>query len=167
MGISADSVAALWNEQNRALTLYARQWCRVPEDVVQEAFLLLVRQAVVPDNPTAWLYRVVRNRAINESRNAGRARRREEAVGRAGQPWFEPSLHDRLDAVEAGRALSELPPDQREAIIARLWGGLGFEEIADLAGLSVSAAYRCYHRGLLVLRERLGVECPKNRSTKG
>ena len=36
-----------------------------PEDVVQEAFLLLVRQVVAPDNPVGWMYRVVRNRAIN------------------------------------------------------------------------------------------------------
>ena len=31
-----------------ALVLYARQWCAVPEDIVQEAFLKLVEAAETP-----------------------------------------------------------------------------------------------------------------------
>ena len=76
----------------------ARRWCSTPgngamtpEDVVQEAFLLLVRQAVAPENPTGWLYRVVRNRAINAGRSQGRRARREAAVAARGEPWFEAS----------------------------------------------------------------------------
>ena len=43
-----------------ALTLYARQWCACPEDVVQTAFLKLVRLRTAPENLVPWLYRVVR-----------------------------------------------------------------------------------------------------------
>jgi RNA polymerase sigma factor (sigma-70 family) len=157
--LSPEAVTQLWDEQSAALVLYARQWCDVPEDVVQEAFLLLVRQVVAPDNSVGWLYRVVRNRAINASRSRGRRSRRETAAAMRGDPWFEAAHGDRLDAVAAADALRHLPIDQREAIIARLWGGVSFEEIARLSGDSLSKVYRSYQRGLTALRERLEGSC--------
>jgi RNA polymerase sigma factor (sigma-70 family) len=157
--LSPQAVTRLWDEHGRTLVLYARQWCDVPEDVVQEAFLLLVRQVVAPDNPVGWMYRVVRNRAINASRSCGRQSRRETAAAGRGQPWFESADGDRLDAAAATDALKHLPVEQREAIVARLWGGLSFEEIARLSEMSLSKVYRSYQRGLAALRERLDVSC--------
>jgi DNA-directed RNA polymerase specialized sigma24 family protein len=89
--LSPEAVTQLWDEHATALVLYARQWCDGPEDVVQEAFLLLVRQVVAPDNAVGWLYRVVRNRAINAVRSRGRRSRRETAAAMHGEPWFESS----------------------------------------------------------------------------
>ena len=43
----------------------------------------------------------------------------------------------------------------REVIVARLWGGLTFEEIAQLVGCSLPTAHRRYHVGLTELRERM------------
>jgi RNA polymerase sigma factor (sigma-70 family) len=159
MGISPDTVTRIWDEHSAALVLYARQWCDVPEDVVQEAFLLLVRQGVTPDNPLGWIYRVVRNRAINAALARRRRSRREATTAVHGESWFETTEGDRLDAAAATDALKLLPIEQREAIIARLWGGLGFEEIAQLSDSSTSTVYRCYQRGLESLRERLGWSC--------
>jgi RNA polymerase sigma factor (sigma-70 family) len=156
MGIlSPEVVTRLWDEQGAALVLYARQWCDAPEDVVQDAFLLLVRQAVAPDNPVGWLYRVVRNGAINAARSRGRRSRREAAVAARGEPWFEATTEQHLDAAAATKALQQLPIAEREAIVARLWGGLSFDEIARLSGSSIATAHRCYRRGLAALRERL------------
>ena len=59
----------------------------------------------------------------------------------------------------AADALRHLPIEQREAIVARLWGGLAFEEIARLSGDSLSKVYRNYQRGLVALRERLEGSC--------
>ncbi len=113
----------------------------------------------------AWLYRVVRNRAINAARSTRRQTRRETAVAARRQPWFEAAEGDRLDAAAATEALKELSPEEREVIVARLWGGLSFDEIADLSSMSASTVYRCYQRGLMSLRERLGWSCP-TKSTK-
>jgi RNA polymerase sigma factor (sigma-70 family) len=162
--ISPEAVTRLWDEQSAALVLYAQQWCDTPEDIVQEAFLLLVRQAVAPENPAGWLYRVVRNRAINASRSHGRQARREAAVAQHMAPWFEPTEGRRLDAAAATDALKQLPRDQREVIVARLWGGLSFDEISHLVGLSASTVYRRYQQGLSALRERLGVACPAKKT---
>ncbi len=165
MEISPETVTRLWEQYGPALVLYARQWCETPEDVVQEAFLLLVRQPTAPDSPSAWLHRVVRNRAINAARSVRRQTRREVVVAVGRQPWFEAAEGNRLDAAAATAALKELSEDERKAIIARLWGGLSFEEIAVIGGVSVSTAYRCYQRGLKSLQERLGWSCPKKSKT--
>ena len=145
-----------------ALQLYARQLCEDAEDVVQEALVELVAQAEPPRDAVAWLYRVVRNKAISASRSSRRRRRREnEAAG--GRPgWFEPSRADLLDAQAAAAALQSLPTEQREVVVARIWGGLSFVQIGQLVGASDSAAHRRYEAGLLALRGKLGVSCPKN-----
>lgn len=43
-GIGPEILTRLLDEHGAALVLYAQQWCDTPEDVVQEAFLALVRQ---------------------------------------------------------------------------------------------------------------------------
>ena len=119
--LSPEAVTQLWDDHSTALVLYARQWCDGPEDIVQEAFLLLVRQVVAPDNSVGWLYRVVRNRAINAARSRGRRSRRETAAAMRGEPWFDAADGDRLDAAAAADALRHLPIEQREAITSS-WG---------------------------------------------
>ncbi len=148
------------------LGLYARQWCDAPEDVVQEAFMTLAARAESPAHPAAWLFRAVRNGAINAG-IAGRRRRRHEAEAASGaSAWFEVDPSSRHEAAvdpdSAQAALSTLPVDQREVIVAHLWGGLTFEQISRLAGTSASSAHRLYHAGLIALRGRLGVPCRSN-----
>lgn len=151
----------LLDQYAAALTLYARQWCAAPEDVVQEAFLKLVALPTPPENPAAWLYRVVRNGAISAARAAHRRRHHEAAAALQLSGWFVEGEDSLLDGAAATAALSALPLDQREVIVAHLWGGLTFEQIAEVAGCSSSTAHRRYLAGLAALRERLGVPCPK------
>jgi RNA polymerase sigma-70 factor (ECF subfamily) len=107
----------------------------------------------------AWLYRVVRNRAIDAGRSERRRQRREAAASRP-EHWFaEPSI-DGLDADAAVAALESLPPEQREVIVARLWGGMTLEQVAAVAGCSVSSAHRRYEAGIAALRKQLGAPCP-------
>jgi RNA polymerase sigma-70 factor (ECF subfamily) len=147
-----------------ALELYARPWCDSPEDVVQEAFVKLAGQRVEPEQPAAWLFRVVRHGALNAGRAARRRRRREaDASGRAAA-WFEPDpgRPDAPDPDEAARALEALPAEEREVIVAHLWGGLTFAQVAAVRGGSASTAHRLYQAGLARLREGLGASssCP-------
>jgi RNA polymerase sigma factor (sigma-70 family) len=158
--LGPNTITQVWGEHGPALVLYARQWCDAPEDVVQEAFMLLVRNSPPPDNPVGWLYRVVRNRAINAARSGARRVKREKTSAQRAEPWFDSVPGDRLDAAAATEALKLLPIQQREAIVARLWGGLGFEEIAELCGSSTTTVHRNYQQGLNTLRERLGWPCP-------
>jgi RNA polymerase sigma factor (sigma-70 family) len=150
----------LVDDHAAALVLYARQWCSTPEDVVQEAFVKLVDQAKQPANPLAWLYRVVRNGALAASRTAQRRRRHEAAVAAQAPAWFVPTEAPGLDGAAAAACLATLPIEEREVIVARLWGGLTFEQIAELSGSSSSSVHRWYVAGLATLRERLNAPCP-------
>jgi RNA polymerase sigma-70 factor (ECF subfamily) len=100
-----------------------------------------------------WLYRVVRNAVLEAMRSQSRRRRREDRAS-APEAWFE-STDERIDGVSATTQLAELPLDQREVVVARIWGGLTFEEIACLVGTSLPTAHRRYQAGLATLRERL------------
>jgi RNA polymerase sigma-70 factor (ECF subfamily) len=150
-----------------ALELYARSWCDTPEDVVQEAFVALARLRQTPDNPASWLFRAVRNGAINAGIAGKRRRRREARKAADARPWFEPdSEAPDLDPDALQVVLAGLPTDQRETIVAHLWGGLTFEQIAEIAGTSASSAHRNYHAGLQTLRARLGVPCPTDTTNR-
>jgi RNA polymerase sigma factor (sigma-70 family) len=149
----------LVDERGPALILYARQWCHAPEDVVQDAFLKLVALRPPPRDVVAWLYRVVRNGAIDAGKADLRRQRRETATARPTRWFVEPAL-DGLDAEAAVAALRRLPIEEREVIVARLWGALSFEQIADAAGCSASTAFRRFSAGIDALRKELGVPCP-------
>jgi RNA polymerase sigma factor (sigma-70 family) len=156
-----EALGRLVDSHAAALLLYARQWCAWPDDVVQEAFIRLAAQQVQPDNALAWLYRVARNLAISAARSARRRRRHELVAATRRASWFVPSENAALDAETVTIALERLPLDQRETVVAHLWGGLTFEQVGELTGVSASTAHRRYLAALAELRERLRVPCPK------
>jgi RNA polymerase sigma factor (sigma-70 family) len=158
--VNLESLTQLLDDHSAALVLYAQQWCDVPEDVVQEAFICLMRQRPVPSNAVGWLYRVVRNTAISRARSKTRRTRHETSAGSAQPAWFEPKTDDVLDAATAIAALSSLPQHEREVIVLRIWSGLSFEEIAELIGKSTSTAHRWYEAGLATLRSKWCLSCP-------
>ena len=156
--MSPHDFATLLDRHGPPLLLYARQWCDSPEDVVQDAFLKLVALRQPPREVVPWLYQVVRNAAIDAARAHRRRQQRESAVRPA--RWFVEPEVDGLDAAAAVAALERLPAEVREVIVARLWGGLSFEQIAEVAGCSASTAFRRFGAGIDALRHTMGVPCP-------
>jgi RNA polymerase sigma factor (sigma-70 family) len=144
------------------LELFARQWCDCPEDVVQESLIELLGQSPRPIDVVAWLYRVVRNKAVSACRSSQRRKRHETVAVDRRQALFERSAADRIDAGVAAMALESLSIELREVVVARIWGGLTFQQIGRLVGVSDSAAHRRYEAALLALRQKLRVPCPKN-----
>ena len=157
--MTARQTAELIAAHAAALALFARQWCDSPEDAVQDAFCKLVRLGNSPTDPVAWLFKVVRTTAIDLGRSARRRTRREAATARP-ERWFVESEVDGLDAEAAVAALESLLPELREVIVGRLWGGMTLEQIADVAGCSVTTTHRRYEAGIQALRERLGAAWP-------
>jgi RNA polymerase sigma-70 factor (ECF subfamily) len=162
--MSPHEIARLLDVHGPPLVMYARQWCLAAEDVVQDAFLKLVRLGQPPREVLPWLYRVVRNGAIDAGKTARRRQQRESAVARPERWFMEPAV-DGLDAETAVRALRKLPLEEREIIVAHLWGGLTFEQIAQVAECSASSAFRQFRAGIDALRAELGVLC-ESRSSK-
>lgn len=156
----------LIDRHSAALVLFARQWCAAPEDVVQEAFIKLVRQNPQPRQPVAWLYTTVRNGAISQGRSERRRQTYENRAAERAPAWFAPPDDaGTLDAEAAALALAELPIEQREVIVAHLWGDLTFEQIAAMSGGSAATIWRRYTAGLNAMREKLRAPCP-NAPTK-
>jgi RNA polymerase sigma factor (sigma-70 family) len=165
MGATPERLAQLLDAHAAALELFAAQWTQAPADVVQEAFVELARQPVTPQNVVAWLYRVVRNRAASEARSDRRRKRRELAAVVSNDPWFEPVGSGDIDPREAAEALRELSDELREVVVARIWGGLTFEQIAEIIQRSASTAFRRYEEGISFLRNRLGIPCPNDKNS--
>ncbi len=151
--MDAKTLGRLYRQHAPALRLYARQWASSAEDLVQDAFVKLAEESPPPEQVLPWLYRVIRNLALANYRSATRRRHRETLRGES-VAWFA-AVDDLLDAQEATRMLAELTLEVREVMVARLWGGLTFAEIAELVGCSLPSAQRRYQAGLTELRERL------------
>jgi RNA polymerase sigma-70 factor (ECF subfamily) len=71
--------------------------------------------------------------------------------------WSQPADEPPFSGAELAAAIEMLIPDHREVLVARVWGGLGFEEIAELIGAATSSAHRRYEAALANLRQILGV----------
>jgi RNA polymerase sigma-70 factor, ECF subfamily len=163
--IDSELLGRLLDEHGAALALYASQWTDSPDDCVQEALVELARQRQAPAHVVAWLYRVVKNRALNASRGA---RRRRERESRATADRFavahQPTGFDQDDSLAAIEALQRLEAADRELVVMRIWGGLKYEEIAAAMAISVSSAHRQYERALTRLRQLLESPCSTNTS---
>jgi RNA polymerase sigma factor (sigma-70 family) len=151
--IAPEELGRLYREHAPALRLYVRQWPAGDEDHVQDAFIKLARQSSAPEKVLPWLYRVVRNAAWQAGRGWLRRRRR-EGQSSAEEAWFA-AADDRIDGQHATRLLAELPLEQREVVVARIWGGLTFDDVAELTGCSLPTAHRRYQAGLAALREKM------------
>jgi RNA polymerase sigma factor (sigma-70 family) len=163
---SASTLVQTFGTHGDALVLYARQWLdrAAAEDVVQEVFTHLLERRRHDASP-ALVYASVRNAAISVARSSQARRRRERAVAGHESALFD-SPDDRLDARHAADALATLPPMQREAVVLRIWGQLGFEAIAEILGCSVSTAHGHFRSALIALRHQLERPCPNPPPTR-
>jgi RNA polymerase sigma-70 factor (ECF subfamily) len=129
------------------------------EDVLQEAFCRLARYSVrwaIVRNPKSFVFKVLRNEANRHL--ARRIKQREEAASNPGEL-------DRLASVIGGpdedlpallaRALGELPDEQREVIILKIFQDFSFKEIAAVCEIPVNTAASRYRYGIEKLRSLL------------
>lgn len=117
------------------------------EDVLQETFMALM-QAAKPERPEWYALRSFRNRALNYRRGLWRRLTRELESRR----WFERSPTETAAERQAMRALAELPREQREVIVLKIWHDRTFEEIGRLLEISPNTAAGRYRYGLQKLR---------------
>jgi len=160
--VDATLIADMFDRHGSALALYAAQWTATADDCVQEALVELAGQPQSPENPAAWLYRVVRNRALNAARAARRRAVHEQSavevqgVRRTPEagPAAKAELADLLGTLDAG---------SREVVVLRIWGQLAWREVAEVTGASASSAQRLYIQALGQLRQHWEPrECPTN-----
>jgi RNA polymerase sigma factor (sigma-70 family) len=152
-----DSLTRQVLARQAAMALYARQWldAAAAEDAVQEALTALLMQTRKPDDPVAWMFRAVRNAAIDSARALSRRRRRENLVATSKGEWFESDPDSAIDVESAQQALRQLSLESRQIVVLRIWGELNFTQIAPILGLSVSTVHGRYGAALTEMRKAL------------
>lgn len=158
--IDAAQIGDLFEHHAARLELYAAQWVSNGEDCVQEAFIELARQTEPPENPVAWLYRVVRNRALNAARSAQRRAGHERSAAVVDGVTIQANRKLELEEVRAH--LEQMPNRDRELIVLRIWSDLTWKEISELTRMSTSAAHRHYEAALKKLKQKLEPSCQAN-----
>ena len=137
------------------------------DDLLQEVFLkaLLHGQAFCSlDNPRAWLFHVARNLLIDRLRlTKAQVPLPDDLCGQAD------SLFDPVDLLSQclPRVLSELSPEDREAILLCDMQGMTQKDYAGHLGLSLPAAKSRVQRARLRLRAQLAEACQVTFDDKG
>ncbi len=121
------------------------------EDVLQETFVGLIQLPQPPAQPGHYCLRSFRNRALNHRRSLWRRLTRELEA----QHWFEKSAAVHPAEQAAMRCLAELPVEQREAIVLKIWHRQTFEEIGELLGISPNTVAGRYRYGLQKIKLHL------------
>ena len=152
--LSAEDVRRLYDQHGAALVAYARGFvpdAAAAEDVVHQVFLrLLSAELTIPDVPVAYVYRAVRNTALNARRSSLRLAELDPQSS-----VFRHRGGNQEAALALERALAELPEEQREVVVMRVWGGLTLEEIAATSGAPLNTVASRYRYALEKLREKL------------
>ncbi|MCP4454446.1 MAG: RNA polymerase sigma factor [Planctomycetes bacterium] len=155
--IEPDKLIEWYEACGPELRLYALQWhnYQMAEDLVQDAFMKLLRQRPSPAQVRPWLFRVVRNSAVSAARRVERRKEVNKTFPQTHGRWFESGSDERLDAKQAQAILETLPSERREIVVLRIWGQLSFREIAELIEKSIPWVHREYRAALALIKGRL------------
>jgi len=133
----------------------------VAEDLVQETFLRLHQVWDQVENPRAWLYRSLRNLALNHLRDQKPETELQPETHAAEQHQPDEAL-GQLEAVGMVRLLlAELPVEDSRLVHLKYVEGLKYDQIARRTGLSIgNVGYKLHHllKGLADALRRAGIE---------
>ena len=148
-----DAFAQLYADYVRmvhAIVLGRVPRCEV-DDLVQDVFLTAYTRLGELRDPAAfggWLATIARNRATDHLRQAHAHVELPEEL-----PGGDPIEAETFAALQAVRLL---PEAYRDTLLMRLVEGMSGQEIADRTGLSAGSVRVNLHRGMKLLREKLG-----------
>ncbi|HEY9283427.1 MAG TPA: sigma-70 family RNA polymerase sigma factor [Pyrinomonadaceae bacterium] len=128
---------------------------RVPygevDDLVQDVFMTALRKIDTLRDAGAfgpWVAMIARNRAMDFHRRSRETTEVTEAVAQ--------TRAEQREAVEVLNLIRQLPEAYREPMILRFVEGMTGPEIAERTGLQPASVRVNIHRGMKILRERLG-----------
>lgn len=131
------------------------------EDVVQDSFLrayLAIGRYDERDQFRGWLFRILTNQCRNALTSRGRRTRRfvQDEIALESAPAPPPGLATGVEDAALVRALGQLDPLQREALLLKYAEGLEYGEMSAMTGAGESALKMRVKRGSERLRALLG-----------
>ena len=156
-----------------ALRRYARALTRDADradDLVQDTIERAIRKRALwrPTGPLqAWLFRILLNIYRNDLR--GKRRRGDHVAldAMAAEPATPPAQHGHLALAEVGRALGQLPDEQREALLLVVIEGASYADAASILGIPAGTLMSRLGRARAALRMLTGAgEEPRLRTVK-
>jgi len=158
------SLAELFEAEESALLHFAIGLVGRPsvaEELVQETFLRLHPIWAEVENPRGWLYRSLRNLALNHLRDR-KPETEIDAESTVADESLAPETLGREEAVGLVRLLlAEMPDADRDLVRLKYHEDLKYQEISKRTGLSVgNIGYRLHHvlKGLADALRRAGIE---------
>lgn len=149
-------------EYGDRLFLFARQQTQSyadAQDVYQDGLIAVLEKArklsgVIP--PQGVFYKAIKNKAIDLHRATKRRVARENKVvemnPRGTEGWFD-GLEMQEKNSEISKSIKDLPKEQQEVLILKVWGEETFQSIADVLGISINTASSRYRYAINHLRQ--------------
>lgn len=157
-GVSRDAAfTELYNRYSSRVFLYCRRILGDHEqanDIFQETFIRFLKAASGEANMTnvlAYLLRIARNLSLNARRN----QKMTTPIEHFEFPVEDRSVESAELASLIAMALDLLPEDQREALSLQTYGGLSYDEIAEMMEVPVTSVRNWIARGKSRMREIL------------
>lgn len=144
----------LYREFRRPLFLVAWNVLRctaLAEDAVHSAFVRMAGLELPPRDPRLYVFRAVRNAALDTARRRG-TRREQAIVVDIGFAETSPSWSGDETRCVLERALDDLDSASRETVELHLHSGLTFQEIAAIVDQPLPTVASRYRRALAKLR---------------
>jgi RNA polymerase sigma-70 factor (ECF subfamily) len=150
---------SMFHQWGERWMLFARQQAGTqldPEDLVQDALLhIWKKQSEFASIEPGLVFSQIRLSALARRRAVNRRSDREKAYHElhVESAWFapEPGLSENLEG-----CLGQLPQEQQEVIVLRIWAGLSFEEIGRVLEISPNTGASRYRYGLARLKGLMG-----------
>jgi RNA polymerase sigma-70 factor (ECF subfamily) len=168
-GGSKDAMRRIYDKYKDYLLTLARALLgekAAAEDVVHDVFVCFAQSVdkfQLTGSLKAYLSTCVRNLAIDTIRLRKQHVKNLYPVDVSGSESDNPEQQatEREELTQLRQALSQLPYEQREAVVLHLKGGMKFKELARLQGVSMSTIHGRYRYGLHKLRSLLNNEMTK------
>ena len=138
------------------LVSYARRYgATFPEDIAQEAFVILMQREARVEHPTAFLYGTVRTLSLTERRPMKNQNLSLESVS---EPGLAGGADDQVLNQEVRERMRLLSPTFREALWLFVVEGLSIREIADILSIPEATVKTRIHRAKAALKAAMAEE---------
>jgi RNA polymerase sigma factor (sigma-70 family) len=154
----------------------ARRMCRNAddaEDAVQEICIDIWKNAERFDetqaSETTFVALIARRRLIDRLRKSQRQPQTDSIEEMTIEPVKaqDKQMQAAVEAKQAAEALSALRPEQRRVLQLSIYQGMSHQEIADATGMPIGTVKSHARRGLMEIREVLGIDSNSKNESKG